>query len=44
MPMTAATTFVGDVMAAGSVAGGEPILYFDRTWRRLDDAELKLDK
>lgn len=36
------TIFVGEVVAAGSETGGEPILYFNRTWRRLDDNALEL--
>ncbi|MEX1020142.1 MAG: flavin reductase family protein [Litorilinea sp.] len=37
------TIFVGDVVAAGAATGGEPILYFNRTWRRLDDTPLTLE-
>lgn len=37
------TIFVGEVVAAGSRAVGEPILYFNRTWRRLDDTPLTLE-
>jgi flavin reductase (DIM6/NTAB) family NADH-FMN oxidoreductase RutF len=36
------TIFVGDVVAAGCANDGAPILYFNRTWRRLDDAALSL--
>jgi flavin reductase (DIM6/NTAB) family NADH-FMN oxidoreductase RutF len=36
------TIFVGEVIAAGAEEDGAPILYFHRTWRRLDDAALNL--
>jgi flavin reductase (DIM6/NTAB) family NADH-FMN oxidoreductase RutF len=34
--------FVGEVVAAGSQTGSDPILYFDRAWRRLEERALSL--
>jgi flavin reductase (DIM6/NTAB) family NADH-FMN oxidoreductase RutF len=31
--------FVGDVVAANAVEAGEPILYYNRQWRRMAPAE-----
>jgi flavin reductase (DIM6/NTAB) family NADH-FMN oxidoreductase RutF len=33
------TIFVGDVVAAGATEAGEPILYYNRQWRRLAPTE-----
>lgn len=36
------TIFVGDVVEAGAESAADPILYFNRSWRRLDDESLSL--
>ena len=36
------TIFVGEVVAAGATEGHHPLLYFNRTWRRLAEESLQL--
>jgi flavin reductase (DIM6/NTAB) family NADH-FMN oxidoreductase RutF len=36
------TIFVGEVLAAGSTEERSPLLYFNRTWRQLDEELLRL--
>ncbi len=36
------TIFVGEVMAAGATETRSPLLYFNRSWRQLDEAPLRL--